>query len=184
MAADPAGMRAEPGEVLGLLSHGHPTLEGNGRTLMTVHAELCRRAGVRIAWEGVAKSDYMAALTGELERPGKVLDAFLAPHIQRSAASVAQDAKQLRSLLGLGPSAGPVALLKGKPRTMSTVLDAMRPPEPAAPPPWPPPPVSLTGRIRAFEERMNEGRARTPKAGEAPGPEQDEPPRPKQGPKP
>jgi len=178
MAANPAGMRAKPGEVLGLLCHGHPMLEGNGRTLMTVHAELCRRVGIHIAWESVAKPDYLAALTRELERPGRALDAFLAPHVHRPAASVAQDVKQLRSLPGLGPSA------KGTPRMAGTILDAIRPPEPAAPPPWAPPPVSLTGRIRAFEERMDAEKRSTPKAGETPAPEPDDTPRPKQGPKP
>ena len=72
MASDPVQMRAKPGEILGLLCHGHPLLDGNGRTLMTAHAELCRRAGFRIAWEDVAKADYLAALTRELERPGRV----------------------------------------------------------------------------------------------------------------
>lgn len=71
MANDSAQMRTKPGEIMGLLCHGHPLLDGNGRTLMTVHAELCRRACIRIAWEEVAKADYLAALTRELERPGR-----------------------------------------------------------------------------------------------------------------
>ncbi len=118
MAADLVQMRAKPGEILGLLCHGHPLLDGNGRTLMTVHAELCRCAGLRIAWQDVAKADYLAALTRELERPGRVLDAFLAPHVHRPAASVTQDAERLRTLPGFGPaSAGqkPDPMAEGEP---------------------------------------------------------------------
>lgn len=184
MATDPAQMRAKPGEVMGLLCHGHPMLDGNGRTLMTVHAELCRRAGIRIAWEDVAKADYLDALTRELERPGKALDAFLGPHVQRPAVSVAQDAKRLQTLPGLGPPAGGAAPPKAKPLMIGKVLDAMRPPGPAAPLPWDPPPVPLTKRIRAFEERLKTEKAPTPKPEEKPDADPDERPRPRSGPKP
>ena len=184
MAADLAQMRAKPGEVMGLLCHGHPLLDGNGRTLMTVHAELCRRASIRIAWEGVAKADYLQALTRELERPGGVLDAFLAPHVRRPAASVAQDAERLRSLPGLGPAMGAVAPSKDKPLITAKILDAMRPPAPAAPMPWDPPPVLMAERIRAFEERLKAEQRPAPKAEERPRPEPDGTPRPRSGPKP
>ena len=184
MAADPARMRAKPGEIMGLLCHGHPLLDGNGRTLMTVHAELCRRAGIRVAWEDVAKADYLTALTRELERPGRVLDAFLAPHVRRPAASVVQDAKRLQTLPGLGPAVSGAASPKAKPLTMGKVLDAMRPPGPAAPLPWDPPPASLAERIRAFEERLKAEKAPAQKAGEKPDPDPDETPRPRSGPKP
>ena len=119
MASDPVQMRARPGEILGLLCHGHPLLDGNGRTLMTVHAELCRRAGIRIAWEDMAKADYLTALTRELEQPGRGLDAFLAPHVRRPAADVAQDAERLRTLPGLGPVSaeqGPDPMTEEEPR--------------------------------------------------------------------
>lgn len=182
MAADPAQMRAKPGEIMGLLCYGHPMLDGNGRTLMTVHAELCRRAGIRIAWENVAKADYLAALTRELERPGKILDAFLAPHVRRPATSVAQDAKRLQTLLGLGPAAGGAAPPEAKPLIMGKVLDAMRPPGPAAPLPWDPPPAPLTERIRTFEERLKAEKALAPKPEERPDADLDE--RPRSGPKP
>lgn len=62
---------------------------------MTVHAELCRHAGIRIAWEQVAKADHLLALTRELGRSGRVHDAFLAPHVRRPAADVAQEAERL-----------------------------------------------------------------------------------------
>lgn len=181
MAADPVRMGAKPGEVMGLLCHGHPFLEGNGRTLMTVHAELCRRAGFRVAWEGVAKPDYLAALTRELEQPGKALDTLLAPHLQRPAASVAQEAERLRLLPGLGPPAGPSAPPGAKPPATGVIPDAMRAPEPATPPPVQ---ASLIDRLQAFEDRMDAERKRAPKADDTPGPQPDGTPRPTQGPKP
>lgn len=33
-------MREQPGEVMALLAHAHPFLDGNGRTIMVLHAEL------------------------------------------------------------------------------------------------------------------------------------------------
>ena len=184
MAADPARMRAKPGEALGLLCYGHPLLDGNGRTLMTVHAELCRRAGIRIAWEDLAKADYLTALTRELEQPGRVLDAFLAPHVRRPAASVAQDAERLQTLPGLGPAVSGAASPKAKPLTTGKILDAMRPPAPATPLPWDTPAAPLAERIRTFEERLKAEKVPASKSEDKPGPDLDEPPRPRSGPKP
>lgn len=181
MAADPARMRAAPGEIMGLLCHGHPFLEGNGRTLMAVHAELCRRAGVRVAWENVAKADYLAALTRELEQPGTALDAFLAPHVGRPAVDVAQDAERLRTLPGLGPATGAIAPPESGPSAVGGILRAMRPPEQAASA-QDPPPAPLIERLRAFEARLAEKEEQAPKAEEKPSPEPDVAPRP--GPKP
>ena len=97
-AADrPARMSARSGEVMGLLAHGHPVLEGKGRLLMTVHAELSRRAGFGIAWERIGKADYLGAPTAELDQPGRGrLDALLLPHIVRPAPDLPRLAEQLR----------------------------------------------------------------------------------------
>lgn len=67
---------------------------------------------------------------------------------------------------------------------LKSVLDAMRPPAPAAPMPWEPPPAPLAERIRSFEERLKAKKAPSPKPEEKPGPEPDETPRPRSGPKP
>lgn len=181
MASDPVQMRAKPGEILGLLCYGHPLLDGNGRTLLTVHAELCRRAGVRVACENVAKTDYLAALTRELEQPGKALDAFLAPHVRRPAVDVAQDAESLRTLPGLGPTTGAVAPPEPGPSAVSGILRAMRPPGRAASA-QDPPPAPLIERLRAFEARLAEKEEQARKTGEKPSPEPGTAPRP--GPKP
>jgi cell filamentation protein len=37
-------MKAKPGEIMGYLAYGHPFLDGNGRTIMTVHSVLAQRA--------------------------------------------------------------------------------------------------------------------------------------------
>lgn len=115
MAANKATMLSKPGEVMGLLAHAHPFLDGNGRTIMTVHADLCRRAGMRIDWSQTNKTDYLNALTRELENPGKGhLDAYLKPFVRAEAMAQSQAANMLRGLSGLGPredlSPGPVLI--------------------------------------------------------------------------
>lgn len=73
-----AFMAQKPGEVMGLFAYGHPFLDGNGRTMLLVHIELCHRAGFSIAWHKTNKSDYLTALSQEIETPSKgILDAYL-----------------------------------------------------------------------------------------------------------
>jgi len=87
---DKAFMQANPGEVMGYLAYGHPFLDGNGRTIMLLHAELARRAGFSIDWAATDKDKYLAALTEELEEPGKgKLDAYLKAFIRKGAAMAA-----------------------------------------------------------------------------------------------
>jgi cell filamentation protein, protein adenylyltransferase len=90
-------MTARPGEVMGYLAYAHPFLDGNGRTIMVVHAVLAQRAGFSIDWAATAKVDYLSALTKELDEPGKGhLDAYLKAFIRkvvtddRLAAEIAQ----------------------------------------------------------------------------------------------
>ncbi|MBR1169815.1 Fic/DOC family protein [Bradyrhizobium liaoningense] len=81
---DKAFMAERLGEVMGYLAYGHPFLDGNGRTIMLIHAELARRANVGIDWAATDKDQYLAALTQELEEPGKgKLDAYLKPFIRK-----------------------------------------------------------------------------------------------------
>ena len=85
-ANDPRFMRARPGEVMGNMAYAHPFLDGNGRTLMTVHAELCRRAGFHIDWSRTTKAAYLTALTREIDAPGTGhLDTYLAPFVRDGA---------------------------------------------------------------------------------------------------
>lgn len=83
---DKSFMAEKPGEVMGYLAYGHPFLDGNGRTIMLIHAELARRAGFGIDWAATDKDQYLAALTQELEEPGKgKLDAYLKPFIRKGS---------------------------------------------------------------------------------------------------
>jgi cell filamentation protein len=101
---DKAAMRARPGTVMGYLAHAHPFLDGNGRTILVIHAQLARRAGFVIDWLRISKLDYLKALTEELERPGTVMDAFLAPYIMASGAAKDDDLAALRDNPELGPN--------------------------------------------------------------------------------
>ncbi len=79
LGSDPKTMRAKPGEVMGYLAFGHPFLDGNGRTIMVIHALLAQRAEFSIDWAKTDKTAYLTALTKEIEEPGKGhLDAYLA----------------------------------------------------------------------------------------------------------
>ena len=71
-------MIARPGEVMGYLAFGHPFLDGNGRTIMTVHSIMAQRAGFSIDWSATDKFAYLEALTKELEHPARgILDSYL-----------------------------------------------------------------------------------------------------------
>jgi cell filamentation protein len=83
LGSDPETMRAKPGEVMGYLAYGHPFLDGNGRTIMVIHAVLAQRAGFSIDWAATDKSAYLDALTKELDDPGKgILDAYVGPYLR------------------------------------------------------------------------------------------------------
>ncbi len=80
-------MAVKPGEVMGFLAYGDPFLDGNGRTIMVVHSVLAQRAGSSIDWAATSKSDYLSALTKELDSPGKgLLDAYLKPFVRQAIA--------------------------------------------------------------------------------------------------
>jgi cell filamentation protein len=100
-------MREQPGEVMGLLAHAHPFLDGNGRTIMVLHAELAYRAGISIDWKQTDKTDYLTALTIELNTPGNGhLDLYLKPFI-RDAIERQRSTSTLKSLKGLGSATAP-----------------------------------------------------------------------------
>jgi cell filamentation protein len=91
-------LRAHPGEVFGYLAHAHPFLEGNGRTILTVFAELTRRAGFFIRWEEIDKYDFLSTLTEELLQPGvSKMDALVMRYFKDGVLSNAVNARILRS---------------------------------------------------------------------------------------
>jgi cell filamentation protein len=94
-------MAAKPGEVMGYFAYGHPFLDGNGRTIMVLHCVLSQRAGFSIDWAATNKSEYLAALTKELDDPHKEhLDAYLKPFI-KSAISPDMFAANIAAAPGL-----------------------------------------------------------------------------------
>lgn len=84
-AQEKGQMRSRPGFIMGLFAYGHPFLDGNGRTMLLVHAELCFRAGISIDWTRTQKDPYIKALSLELESPNSGhLDAYLLPFIGKT----------------------------------------------------------------------------------------------------
>ena len=79
---DKSFMSEKPGEVMGYLAYGHPFLDGNGRAIMVIHSVMAQRAGFSIDWSKTDKTDYLTALTKEIDAPGKgALDTYLKPFI-------------------------------------------------------------------------------------------------------
>jgi cell filamentation protein len=102
LGRDPNVMRERPGHIMGSLAHAHPFLDGNGRTIMVLHSELAYRAGISIDWGQTDKTDYLTALTKELnDLDRRHLDNYLKPFI-RDAVKRQQSASVLKSLKGLG----------------------------------------------------------------------------------
>ncbi|SDS87926.1 molybdopterin-guanine dinucleotide biosynthesis protein A/cell filamentation protein [Pseudomonas asplenii] len=56
LASDQNRMRAKAGTIMGLFAFSHPFLDGNGRTILLIHMELCFRAGFSITWAATADS--------------------------------------------------------------------------------------------------------------------------------
>jgi cell filamentation protein len=104
MGNDKQKMRSQPGKVMGQFAWGHPFLDGNGRTMLLVHSELCHRAGFSINWPATSKSTYLQALTKELDNPAAGhLDIYLQPFVE-SAASKGPLLEMLKALPGLDGS--------------------------------------------------------------------------------
>jgi len=102
LGGDPKTMRARPGEVMGYLAHGHPFLDGNGRTIMVIHAVLAQRAGFSIDWAATDKDAYLDALTKELDDPGKgILDAYLEPYVRAPVANLSEHVAATKGLDGV-----------------------------------------------------------------------------------
>lgn len=101
MGNDPQKMSRSPGEVMGAFAWAHPFLDGNGRTMLLVHSELCKRAGIRIDWLKTKKEDYLRALTAELLKPlDHALDKYLEPFVL-SATKKTRLLDELKDLPGL-----------------------------------------------------------------------------------
>jgi cell filamentation protein len=96
LATNATYLRQHPGEVFAYLAHAHPFLEGNGRTILTVYADLCRRGKFHIEWEAIEKDAFLSALTADLLQPGSNMDDLLLPYLREGTLSVTKAAVQLR----------------------------------------------------------------------------------------
>ena len=114
LGQDKAIMASRPGEVMGYLAYGHPFLDGNGRTIMTVHAALAQRAGISIDWASTDKTAYLTALTAEIDEPGRFhLDTYLKPFVRPSLGHdlLAGNIAQIAGLDGRSAPAEPSVVL-------------------------------------------------------------------------
>ena len=95
---DASYLRAHPGEVFGYLAHAHPFLEGNGRTILTIFAELTGRSGFHVEWESIDKAQFLLTLTRELLGPGKaIMDGLVLPYARDGILSAEIAARRLRA---------------------------------------------------------------------------------------
>jgi cell filamentation protein len=77
-------LRAHHGEIMGYLAFGHPFLDGNGRTIVTLFSALAQRAGFSVDWSATDKDAYLDALTKEIGAPSKGhLDHYLEQFIRK-----------------------------------------------------------------------------------------------------
>jgi len=104
MGNDRKTMASRPGEVFGALAFAHPWLDGNGRALLTAHADLAAKAGFHIDWAAIDKTSFLRALTAELQRPGAAMDRLVAPHVKAGAQPIEAAA---RTLVARGQSPSP-----------------------------------------------------------------------------
>lgn len=101
LASQKGYLKANSGEIMGLFAYAHPFLDGNGRTILLIHTELCHREGFRITWEQTSKTDYLTALSNEIAQPQKKeLNSYLKPFIDEAAGRNAT-ARLINSIEGL-----------------------------------------------------------------------------------
>jgi cell filamentation protein len=130
MGNDAKTLREQPGTVMGAFAWGHPFLDGNGRTMLLVHAELCHRAAFAIDWRATQKAAYLEALTQEIVHPqGKPLDRYLLPHVvpAMTARSLLEHLKALPGLDGQDDLADEnVAYEENDPQAIDSYLETKR----------------------------------------------------------
>lgn len=71
--ADKKLMAAKPGEIMGYFAHGHPFLDGNGRTIMVLHCVLAQRANFSIDWAATTKNVILQLSPKNLTIPTGVI---------------------------------------------------------------------------------------------------------------
>lgn len=96
LGQDKTYFRDHPGEVFAYLAHAHPFLEGNGRTILTVFADLSRRAGFHVEWDAIDKDEFLDTLTRELLNPDRsILDTLVLRYKRKGVLSAELTARRL-----------------------------------------------------------------------------------------
>lgn len=96
-ASDSHDLREHPGEIFGYFAHAHPFLEGNGRTILTVFTELCRRSGFYVRWDQIAKKIFLETLTDELQHPGSGMDGLVKTYMHDGKPTISQLTAQMNT---------------------------------------------------------------------------------------
>lgn len=86
-----------PGSVYSALAYAHPFLDGNGRTILTIHSEIMRRNNLHVEWEETNHSDFLNVLTEDLHNPGQnIFDRYLDKFIQPQPLTLEEIGQKLR----------------------------------------------------------------------------------------
>jgi cell filamentation protein len=102
LGSDPKTMRARSGEVMGFLAHGHPFLDGNGRTIMVIHAVLGAARGLQYR----LGRDRQECLSGRPDQGTRrslqgLLDAYLEPYVRAPVPNLAVHLAATKGLDGV-----------------------------------------------------------------------------------
>ena len=99
-AGDRREMLTNPGAIFVDLAHIHPFLDGNGRTLTTVHTVLAERAGITIRWDQIDRAVFLGALTHDLTNRGdNMVETVIAGHVPLATNTRSQAAQSIDTQL-------------------------------------------------------------------------------------
>lgn len=97
---DMIGVTNPTGTCFARLAYAHPFLDGNGRTILTLHSEILRRKEQHVEWEKTDKVEFLTALTNDLENPDQGhFEAYLNPYIKDNALSLDDIGTRLKAFL-------------------------------------------------------------------------------------
>jgi cell filamentation protein len=82
-----------PGTVFARLAYAHPFLDTNGRTLLTVHSEMMRRAAKHILWNELPTDLFLKSLTDAIENQSRALDDAIMPLLREGGLAISKQQK-------------------------------------------------------------------------------------------
>lgn len=130
---------------------------------------------------GVSHRRLLEAADGRINFLAQELPGWLDEQMPRIAGILQARREQTAATTPAENAASALA----RPKSLTSLLNALRPPEPETRQPWEPAPAPMADRVRAFEIKAAETKAAEAKARSPQEPEQEpEQPRPRPGPKP